>query len=86
MGSCDKCESIIVVERLGNILPESVTGTTGADAPTASVIGVGPQQVAHGSLMGYLLDSVESSDVVKSIDTRRQTTVKTKDLVINEGG
>lgn len=36
--------------------------------------------------MGNLLNSVKSSDVIQGIDARRQTTVETKDLVVDEGG
>jgi len=36
--------------------------------------------------MGHFLDTVESSDVVKSINTWGKTSVETEDLVIDEGG
>lgn len=36
--------------------------------------------------MGNLLDPVEGSDVIESIDARRETSVQAEDLVVDEGG
>lgn len=66
-------------------MSEGITGTSRRDSPAAAIVGVGPQKVAHGSLMGNFLDTVQGSDVVQSIDARRQTTVETEDLVIDQG-
>lgn len=70
MGSGDQCQTVVVVESLTDVLAESVTSTSGTDSPTASVIRITPKQIAHGSLMGYLLDSVERADVVQCVDAR----------------
>lgn len=35
--------------------------------------------------MGNLLDAVQSSDVVQSVDAGRETTVKTENLVVDQG-
>ena len=43
-------EPVGVVERLGDVLTEGVAGATGGYAPAASVVGIGPQKVAHGTL------------------------------------
>lgn len=85
MGSCHQCQAVVVVKGLTNVLAKSVAGTSWAYSPSASVVGVTPKQVAHGAFMGHLLDSVKSADVVKGINTRRETTVETEDLVVNEG-
>ena len=58
MGTCDPGEAIGVVELLRYVLAERVSSTTGRDAPTASIIGVGPEQVANGALVGNLLHAV----------------------------
>lgn len=44
-----------VIERLRNILSESVSGSSGGDTPATTIIGVGPEKVAHGALVGDLL-------------------------------
>lgn len=51
-------QPVVVVERLRYVLAEGVTRAAGRDAPAAPVIRVGPQQVAHGALVGHLLDAV----------------------------
>lgn len=75
-----------MVKGLANILAESVTGSTGGYSPAAAVIGVRPQKITHGTLVRHFLDAVERTNVIKGIDAGRKTTVKTEDLVVNEGG
>lgn len=75
-----------MVELLRNILAKRVPGTSGRDAPAAAVIGVGPQEIANGSLMRHLLDSVKLSDLVEGVDGWRETTMETEDLALNNSG
>ena len=70
MGSGNQSKAIVMVESLADVLAEGVTSTSGTDSPTASVIGITPKQIAHGSLVGHLLDSVERTDVVQRVDAR----------------
>lgn len=79
-------QTVVVVEGLRDVLAERVARTTGRDAPAAAVIGVGPQQVAHGALVGDLLDAVKGTDVVERVDAGREAAVQTEDLVVDEGG
>ena len=53
-----------VVELLRDVLAEAVAGTTRGDAPTAALIGVGPQQVADGALVRSLLHAIKLTDLV----------------------
>lgn len=69
-----------------DILPECVSSTTGGDTPAASVVGVTPQQIAHGALVRNFLDPIEGANVVESVDRGTQTAVKAEDLVLDEGG
>lgn len=41
---------------------------------------IGPQQVAHGTVVGHFLFSVDGADLVKSLDWRRKSTVHTEYL------
>ena len=86
MSSCYQCQAIVVVERLGDVLPEGVTSTTRRDPPTTSVIWVGPEKIAHGSFMGNLLYPVQCTNVVQRIDAGGETAVEAEDLVFDEGG
>jgi hypothetical protein len=86
MGSCYQGETVVVVERFGDVLPKGVASTTRRDSPSAPVIWVRPEQVAHWSLVGYFLNTVEGADVVQRVNARREPTVQTKDLVVDQGG
>ena len=86
MGSGDQRQTIVMVESLRDVLSESVTGTTGRNAPSTTVVRVRPQEIAHGAFVGYFLDAVQGSDVIQSVDAGRQASVETEDLVVNQGG
>lgn len=86
MGSCDSSQVVGVVELLRDVLAEGVASTTGRDTPTASVIGVGPQQIADWSFVRHFLHAVELSDLIEGVDGRRQTTMEAENLVLNDGG
>lgn len=86
MCSCNQSQAVIVVKCLRNILPERVSCATGRDTPTASVIGITPEQIAHGSFMGNFLDTIKRTDVIKGIDGRTEASVKAENLVINKSG
>lgn len=85
MGSGNKGQAVVVVEGLGNILAKGVAGATGRDTPAAAIVGVGPQQVAHGALVWHLLDPVERPNVVERVDAGREASVKAEDLVVDQG-
>lgn len=70
VGSGDQSQAVVVVEGFADVLTKRVTSTSWAYAPAASVVGVTPEQVAHGTLVGHLLNSVESADVVESVNAR----------------
>lgn len=85
MGSCHQGQAIVVVERLRNVLSKCVARTTRGYSPTAPVIRVRPEEVAHGPLVRHLLDTIEGTDVVEGINTRRQPSVQAEDLIIDQG-
>jgi hypothetical protein len=86
MGSCNESKTIVMVERLGNVLAESVACATRRYSPAAPVVWVGPKKVTHGTLMRNFLYTVERSNVIEGVDARRQTAVQAEDLVVNQGG
>ena len=75
-----------MVELLRNILAKRVAGTSGRDTPAAAIIGVGPHEIANGSLVRHLLNSIKLSDLVESVDGWRETTMETEDLALNNSG
>jgi hypothetical protein len=84
MCSCDQREAVVVIERFRNVLTKGVSCTARGYAPTASVIGVGPEEIAHGSFMRHFLYPIKGADVVQGVDTRRQPAVQTEDLVVDQ--
>ena len=80
MSARHQSEAITMIKSLGNILSKSVTGTTRRDTPTSPVVGVGPQKVTHGTLVGYLLKTVQSANVVQSVNAGTQTSMKAENL------
>jgi hypothetical protein len=47
-------------------------------SPNVPVIRIGPNQVAHGSLMRNLLHSIQITCMIKCIDRRRQPSMETE--------
>ena len=86
MRSRHQGEPVVVVESFRDILSKGVSSTTRRDTPAAAVIGVGPEQVAHGALVRHLLYPIESPDVVERVNAGRQSTVQTEDLVVDQSG
>jgi hypothetical protein len=84
MGTCNESQPIGAVEGLGIVLAKGVTSTTWRDTPTRTILGIGPQQITHRSLMGHFLDAIQGSDVIQSIDRGTQTTMEAEDLVLDQ--
>mmetsp|Transcript_44789 Transcript_44789/g.127911 ORF Transcript_44789/g.127911 Transcript_44789/m.127911 type:complete len:210 (-) Transcript_44789:233-862(-) len=82
----DELQAVGVVELLGDVLAEGVAGPAGRDAPAAAVVGVRPQQVAHGPLVRHLLDAVELPDVVQGVQGWGDAAVHADDLVLDDRG
>ena len=85
MGARDSSQAVRVVKLLRDVLSEGVTSASGRDAPTAAVIGVGPEQVTDGAFVGGLLHAVELANLVKCINAGGETTVQTEDLAGDHG-
>jgi hypothetical protein len=69
-----------LTERLGNVLTKRVTRTTRRYAPAASVVRIGPEQVAHRTLVRDLLYTVDRADMVERVDRGGQAAVQAEDL------
>lgn len=66
-----------MIELFGYFFPEEIPGTTWGYAPTRGYgIGIGPQEVAHGALVGDFLDSFQLSDTVKGVEGGGETAVE----------
>jgi len=85
MSSCNQSQAIIVVESLGNVLAKRIPSSSRRYSPPASIIWIRPQEIAHRTLVWYLLYAVEGSDIIECINAGRETSVEAEDLVINQG-
>lgn len=86
MSSSDQRETVVVVERFRDILAKRVSRTSWRYSPSAAVIWIGPEEIAHRALVGNLLNTIESSDVVQGIDGWGEAAVEAENLVVDEGG
>lgn len=86
MRTRDERKPVVVVESLADVLTECVSSSSGAYSPSAAVVGVGPKQIAHRTLVRHLLYPVQCTDVIKRVNAGRETSVKTEDLVVDERG
>lgn len=77
-------ESIVVIERFGNVLPKRVSGTSGRYSPSTSVIRVRPEKIAHRPLVRHFLNSIERADIIQRVDTWRKATVEAEYLVLDQ--
>jgi len=85
MSSSDKSKSVVVVELIRNILAEGISSASRRKTPSRSIIGIRPEKITHGAFVGNFLNSIKSSDVIKSIDGGRKSTVQTENLIFDQG-
>ncbi len=83
MGPANHQQFVGVVELLGDVLTEGVAGASGRDAPAAALVGVGPQEVAHGALVGHLLQTIELANVVERVGGGREAPVQTEETILD---
>jgi hypothetical protein len=86
MRSRHEGQAVIVIKSLGDVLAKGVAGASRGDSPAAAVVRVGPEEVAHRSLVRDLLDAVDGADVIEGVDGGREAAVEAEDLVVDEGG
>lgn len=54
VGTRNEGQAVVVIELLGNVLAESISGATWTNTPSTTVIGVRPQQIADRTFVGDL--------------------------------
>ena len=86
MRSGHQRQAVVVVERLGYVLPERVARSPRRNPPSAPVVRIAPEKITHRPLVRDFLDPVQRPDVVQGVDTRGQAAVKAEDLVVDKGG
>ena len=71
---------------MGDVRPEEDAYAALGDAPRGDgVVGVRPEEVAHGALVGHFLDPVEVADAVEGGGPGREAAVDAEDAPPDEG-
>ena len=86
MRSGDSRQVIRVVELLRDVLTETIAGAARADTPTTSVIGVGPEQVAHRSFVRHLDLPVNGAYLIERVQVWREAAVQAENLIFDDCG
>lgn len=69
-----------------HLVAEQPSGAAGTDCPRLNVFGVGPDEIAKGSLMGNFLGASNNPDLINSPNLRAQAAVDAEDLAVNDCG
>ena len=84
--AADEVDAVHVVELVDDLGAEEDAGTPRRDAPLLdALVGVGPEEVAHGAVVGHLLLAVEGADVAEGLDARREAAVHAEDPAVHKG-
>jgi hypothetical protein len=59
MGSSNERKIILVVEVLDNIAAEKESSASRTQTPSFDFVGIGPEEIAHGTFVGDFLFSVK---------------------------
>lgn len=68
-----------MVESFYNVRAEKETCASRGKAPAVDVIGIGPEEVAHGAFVGDFLFAVQEADFVYGIDEGGEAAVDAED-------
>ncbi len=80
MRTRDECQSVVVIKRLRDVLPEGVPCPSRRNAPSAAIVRVRPKEVTHGPFMRDLLHTVNGTDMIEGVDGGRKTAMEAKYL------
>jgi len=86
VSSANELQAVDSRELLCDLGAEEPTGSSRADLPSLNFLGIRPHQIAEGALMRNLLVSGDGSDLIDGADVRREASVDTENLAVNESG
>ena len=86
MGTGHQFKSINVIEFSSNFAAEKPAGTAHAHLPSVlGVGGIGPHQIAEGTIMRGFHSSFEESNLIEGLDIRGKTAVNAHNFALNDG-
>ena len=68
MSPRDQGEVVVVVEVSDDVGSKEKSGSAGGETPAFDLVGVGPEEVAHGAFVGDFLFAVDEADFVDGFD------------------
>ena len=83
MSPTDQVKTINLIEVLGNLRAKQPSRASSTHRPSLDMIGVRPHQVREGSSVWDLHDSLDGTDLVDGLDIRREATMDTEDLALD---
>ena len=86
MGPRDEIEIVPLVEHGHHVPPEEVSGTPGGQPPPVDLLGVAPHQVAHGTVVRYLLLPIDDAYLIEGVHARAQSAVHREYPVLDDRG
>ena len=86
MRARDAGDAIGAAKRGGDVAPEHVPRAARGQPPPGHVLGVGPEQVAHGPLVRHLLLAVQGAHGVQGGHGGGEAAVDSQDAAVDEGG
>lgn len=85
MGTQDVRHAVDLEELADDLGAKGVAGAAGAQAElVALAVGVAPDEVGHGALVGNLAEAVDDFDLIDGVDAGRQAAVHAEDLVVDD--
>ena len=85
MSPTNQVNAILSIELLHDLASEEIASATRTDHPPWNVIGVGPHEITHGSIVRNLLFAINHSDLIQSAYRWRQAAMDAEDFVVNDG-
>lgn len=86
MRSCNRCQTVDMVELRRDLVSEQPTSTTWTDSPCVDVFWVTPHKIAEGALMRNFLGTRNDADLVNRADLRTETAMDAKNGTVHNGG
>lgn len=85
VGAGDEVQVVPLVEHGHDVAAEQIPGPARRQAPPVDLLRVGPEQIAHGPVVGHLLLPVDDADLVEGVDAGAQSAVDGEDLILDDG-
>mmetsp|Transcript_16426 Transcript_16426/g.40599 ORF Transcript_16426/g.40599 Transcript_16426/m.40599 type:complete len:318 (+) Transcript_16426:882-1835(+) len=82
----DQLNVVHLVEGFHHVAAEEISRAPRAEAPAVALLGIAPEQIAHGSVVGHLALPVDRADLVQIRHHRREPPVHAKNLVLDQRG